>query len=362
MLNKKNLIIEDIGLQLSQLDTDFVYKTVSFIITLYISNRAIKTYTLHKDYKPQNIKKIVLPPELKVNCSEVDFTNIVNNSFLEELKKFTEVITKNLKSEDLINFYNNINTLKTSTKKFNFQNLLFKESVVGNYDVKNNKILVSLESTSAIYHELLHMASSFYKDGIKYSGFSQASNFNRYPTLGDGINEGYTELLNRRYFSKDNMIPYSYEYEIKVAEKLETIIGKEKMESLYFTANLKGLINELNQYISEEEIMKLLSSTDFVLKYLDDNKIRLSKKRMLIDSLKNINLILLKAYTYKLIKDYELNIITQQELINKLSIFIMKTPASVMTDNFECIIMSKNELKEYVEQFLKSIEISMIRK
>ena len=49
------------------------------------------------------------------------------------------------------------------------------------------------------------------------------------------------------------------------------IIGKEKMENLYFNSNLYGLINEFKQYSTEEDFINFLFNMDFCLKIFDLN-------------------------------------------------------------------------------------------
>ena len=93
------------------------------------------------------------------------------------------------------------------------------------------------------------MASTIFQDGIIYSGLSEQN-------IGIGLNEGYTELLAKRYFDKSNN--NGYIFETQIAKLLELIIGQEKMESYYFNANLYGLIEELRKYNNFYSIDNLL--------------------------------------------------------------------------------------------------------
>ena len=115
---------------------------------------------------------------------------------------------KNCSFEDLTILINNINTLKIHCKSFKILNLIFNTNYAGEYDTITNTININDEEIKKdIFHELLHMASSFYKNGVVFSGFSQL----RFSSIGDGLNEGYTELLCRRYFVKDE-VEDSYKY------------------------------------------------------------------------------------------------------------------------------------------------------
>ncbi len=123
-------------------------------------------------------------------------------------------------------------------------NFILKARTSGNYDVEKNAVSVSENVADiGIYHELFHMSSSVVKEKKKYSGFHQ-TDFKT--NLGREINEGYTELLTNRYFPSLNLSSIAYQYEAFVAERLEQIVGREKMQSLYLNANLKGLIDELS--------------------------------------------------------------------------------------------------------------------
>ena len=126
------------------------------------------------------------------------------------------------------------------------------------------------------------MSSSCYRGEIEYSGFHQFSLKSGLFNLGEGINEGYTELLRHRYFITENDGFESYTYEIDTADKIEKITGKEKMESLYLNADLPGLIQELKQFSSEEAIIKFISDVDFIFKNLDEKNSNYLKKEQLL--------------------------------------------------------------------------------
>ena len=52
--------------------------------------------------------------------------------------------------------------------------------------------------------------------------------------------------------------------ETLVASKIEEVVTKNKMEIMYFDANLNGLINELLKYSNEETIITFIHSLDFL--------------------------------------------------------------------------------------------------
>ena len=113
------------------------------------------------------------------------------------------------------------------------------------------------------------MASSYYyrddkqiisKIGFCHWQYSSNSVFE----IGNALNEGYTEALTKRYFGTNG----AYAYEVLIVEHLEQIIGKELMETLYFKADLNGLIEELSKYVPEYEISEFITSFDVMSKYI----------------------------------------------------------------------------------------------
>lgn len=353
-MNKENFIQQDFLLQLWQLDYLDVLALLSF------NSLFIGAYNLHKEYKPKNIKKVVLPPELKFEYTQFDRNKITNTEFGEFLINFANIMIKKFPQKNLTNFYNNINTLTTSYSKFKLFNLISRGYIVGTYNPRKNKITTRENNISqAIYHELLHMASSTYKEKIVYSGFSQMSLKPGFANLGKGINEGYTELLNRRYFIEEGGLIPSYEYELIITRKLEKIIGKQKMQELYLNANLHGLIQELKQYSNDEEIMKFISNTDFILFHLDHKILKMGEKKLLINSLKNVNKFLLKAYSTKLRERYLQKNITYEKLITKLAKYVSSLPSNIKTETRTYEALSNDELKECLDSVFGKSTISL---
>ena len=64
MDNKKNFAIQDFIIQLEQINFLEVLDAITPIIIFYITNKAITTYRLHREYKPKNISTLALKTEL----------------------------------------------------------------------------------------------------------------------------------------------------------------------------------------------------------------------------------------------------------------------------------------------------------
>ena len=265
----------------------------------------------------------------------------------EALKKFLKLASDKFSHEDLENLNRNIKTLKIDINHFKINNFFFSYITAGCYHIRKNKIIIDEEEfKSTIYHELFHMASSYYKDGIFYSGFERfgISFENKIINLGIGIDDCYTELLNRRYFFKDKDLTASYKYQIFITSKLEEIIGQKRMESLYLRADLDGLISDLEQYISKDEIMIFISDMDYIYKHLKDNKI-LFFNRKISNILNRINIFIVKVYLKKLNLQYLQNIIDYEEIMNNASKYINSIVSQLTVGENKFKIFSQEDLK-----------------
>lgn len=359
MDNKEKLELSDILIQLQQIDYVAILKMLQPIIIYYITDRTIKGYNLHKKYRPQNISKVFLPPELTQEYSNIDIDNWTSHRFGNAIVEFISVVLTNFSSMDLINFRNNLNELKINPKKFGLHNLIFSSNTVADYDIKKNLIRVDGDNyVSSIYHELFHMASSTYRDGIRYSGFSQSSLKSLY-SLGTGIDEGYTQLLTERYFENIEEVKGAYKYEVHIVEKLEQIVGREKMQSFYLNANLSGLINELKQYATEEEIMKFISGVDFLKEHLSDKKLLPFEKNMITNSLKNINEFLLKSYIIKLKSELDIGKLNIYELTEKLAIYISSLGTSIKAGKHDYEYLNNDYIQESLRTILDAPELTV---
>ena len=292
--------MQDLLVQVQQIDFMALLHILRPAIICFTATKVLNNYELHKDYHPKNIAKVVLPPELKREYTELDIEKIASQKYGEALLKFTNVITKNFNPEDLTNFYNNIQTLKTKTSNFYFRNSIFGGNVVGTYAPKKNEICFEEgKIDTTIYHELFHMSSSKVTGTTRYSGFNQVS-FPLFNSIGIGLDEGYTELLAERYFGYDSKVAFNYSYLMYIVEHVEQIIGRETMESLYLNSNLRGLIEELCKYMSEEDVMGFITSTDFIFKHINDSLNKPFGKNMLLKSFKNVNKFLIQCACRKL--------------------------------------------------------------
>ena len=282
---------------------------------------------LRKEARVEDIKEVAMPPELISYYRGINYRYIMTYEFGEEIVKFVDVMNNNFSAANLIMLYNNVNELKIKKIHFNEQkehlkNIIFgrgkTDQTAASYNEYLNRISIS-ENDALVYlpHELFHMSSSFYDEEncIYYSGFSQSAR-NDIKTIGDGFNEGYTELMVSKYFGKKNLSNSSvcYQYLFEMANNIETIVGKDKMEHFYLTANLKGLVDELTKYVSHEDVMKFIAATDYLFKTLNDGKKKQNEKDTILEQLRFVNIFIIVCATRKAAKLLLENKITAAEL------------------------------------------------
>lgn len=196
--------------------------------------------------KPIDIKKITLPEELK----HVQVPERKNFGLYERyVANFINALELKYPKEYLFHLYQNIKSLEIKAEEIEILRCS------GTYSPRINTI--ALEEESAIYHELLHMATT--SSDRKHVGFEY---YTLFKSFNRGLNEGYTELLKKRLFPGKKSAE-TYAFNMTVAEIIEKIVGP-KMEELFFKADLLGLIHELTPYSSEDEIMQFFSNVDFI--------------------------------------------------------------------------------------------------
>ena len=272
---------------------------------------------LKKDFNTKNTQKVLMTPEIIEKHSDVDKTRLskFRNALVYSI--FIEKLNKMFSRSNLKNFYNNINSLKIGTNPIGHI-----DGIEAYYKPENNTIYFCRNgyNIEIVFHELLHMASTICKNGMVYCGFSQKKKYSR-KVIGAGLTEGYTQLLTRRMY-KDTY-EYRYYTEVEIAKIIETIIGKEKMENLYFNANLKWLVEELSKYSDEQETLKFIKRLDFITKY-ETNKENNTRREeiLLVEAYKDVYTFLLKTYVEQQKELYRKNEIDKEEFINRIANYI----------------------------------------
>lgn len=278
------------------------------IFYFYLNNPISEKYRLHKI----NQTLTVLDLE-EVKKLTVDYY-IENNKFLSHSKNkelnaiienFVLTMRKNFDDETLKNLYDNIKWVifkKFNSKKHN-----------GEYLSATNVIrLVNEKRINTINHELLHMSSNPYDDTNNFGGLFYT--VGKYK-VGYGLDEGYTELLNKRYFNSDSEI---YKTEVSICLFLEELVGQKKMEKMYLTANLYGLIQDLKETYEIKEIERFFASLDYINDYNYRNMISDIELENLFQQVEFAVLFLFKGFCERLTDKTMPEDLLEMDIVNYL--------------------------------------------
>lgn len=213
---------------------------------------------------------IAATPE--VEQERYNVTNYLKYNTCEKtIYRFYQTLEDQFQHCDLRAFYRNLQTLKISSRKVNITDII-SSKITGvvtpsSYNVGGNKMnLLRGDDTIAngfANHELFHMASTKQTADTIFCGFAQINRETK-SKIGTALNEGYTEHLNRKYCL--NTLETTYTNEITLAEEIELIVGSKKMEELYFSADLSGLIDELSKYTTRENAESIITRMDEIEK------------------------------------------------------------------------------------------------
>ena len=284
---------------------------------------------------------------------QLDKNKILSSEYDKVLLSFYRVIINKFPLSNMDNLISQLNTIDitknpSSIKEFIIKGI--KDNPCGYYP-ESNKILLIKDNVKDyhLYHELFHMLSTYRSDNTIYSGFSQG-NRKTYVTIGDGLNEGYTQLLKERYFGIDDNESYFYMLQKHIAKHLEIIVGRRTMEKLYVNADLEGLVNQLEKYCNKEVILRFVNDVDYINKNIKDEKLNDYVTLKLKDSL----LFLLNSFIVKQSmlynkallddKSYKENIEKYLELLVNPLYYKGKEYQALTYEDVEFILYSNNLL------------------
>lgn len=331
---KNSLKINDILVELQNINIINILSFLTPPIIYYgVKNGISPSYNLRKDFKIKNANTKILPTEVIRKIDDIDETRLLQQKYGSSIVDFFKTISQEIPEEDLTILFNNFMTLTTKTKNFKLLNHIIGNHTAGQYIAEYNRIEVSGRNyESTIDHELFHTASTIVDsdEGMVFTGFAQIKYVNN--KIGVGLNEGYTQHLTEKYFGNKKKLLKAYTYEKNIACAVEMIVGEKQMQSLYLNANLKGLVDILKQYNTEEKIYDFITTLDLVNKYLQQNINTPKAFEIVTSSLKSINNFLIETFTNKIIidnsdrKDFKTLIIENKGLLTH---FISSLPDRV---------------------------------
>ena len=316
-----------------------------------------------KDLIFQNrISQIITSPD-QIDNREYDIKLCTElGKYYYILERFEETLKEKLNHCNHSSFYQNISTLKFKIKNnlIDILYLITNHGLNGTYHeienrikiyekkIKNKKDIpefIKLINEDTINHELLHMASRKKQGNTIYCGFHMnSSKF----SFGCGLNEGYTEHLNLKYFS-DMLAVKSYPKEMLLSVGIERIIGTEKMEQLYFEADMAGLIKELEEYTTRENAISIIHQIDKLSESMGSRK-----ETLFLDTTKQIAHIIERKEGANLFSTYYKNA-NQKTLINHIyEEILIKNKEKFQQMIFESLMKEEQELlKIYQKQEYK---------
>ena len=265
--------------------------------------------------------------------------NIDYSRFNAETSKFIESFEKTLKEKlpniNLSFFYSNVNivTINEIDETYDMNEKINPAYFQVDYTDKilDCRINYIKGKNDHLSHEALHLSTSTVIDNKYYVGFKQSLTLNQKEcTIGKGLNETYTSILDIRYFknnTNDDEEP-TYMVSRHLVRKLEEIIGQNTMEELYFNADLKGLINELEKYNTLDNIIAFIVILDDINWYYTHfNEFDKENKNNVIFFLKiaykYIGDFLVSTYINKINDEIQNNNADSKELAKKLKKFIV---------------------------------------
>lgn len=225
---------------------------------------------LKTDYRPLHLYA-------KLDKKTAEIIQAISENYKQEKPEiyfFTSELLKNIKQENIKNLI--INSTKLT---INYHKKAINKKILGTYDAQTQTIeIYENAKNTTLYHELLHVASS----NPKYCSTGFKIILKQGGIFGNGLNEGYTELLNNRFFGVKSS---SYLYLQKLAQLIENFYeNKEEMINDYFHANIFNLIKEMLKSMTLEEIIDILVDMDYLIETNSEDYIEYLKiKKKIID-------------------------------------------------------------------------------
>lgn len=229
--------------------------------------QTVKNYTLIKQS----------PEQLRIKyLKKAQTCKIVRGEFGRYIENFIETLVLKGGNFDFTYFFKNLKTLQVIVVP------KLDGDTIGEYNIKENVIYIDSRYIDRIediiYHELFHMLSSTRKKDRCYSGLNNEGLF-------VSFNEGYTEVLTKRYFG-DRSKMKAYTLERDFAELIEIVAGQAEMENLYSKIDYRGLLERLSMYGDMSELYIKIGGMNTVRKNCTssnmDKCILLYKKSLLM--------------------------------------------------------------------------------
>lgn len=246
---------------------------INDIITTYFLSKIIDYIPMKMKLKRRTIEGIVqrnLTPTEQKKLSLNECLNQEENNYI--IERFYNVLETQLSHCDTSSFFRNIQSLTITEKPKTLREKLreiLSIKAAGYYFTGDNSIRIFSSHTDpnnenvngTKTHELIHLATTRIQGDMTLCGFERTRNRINFAR---GLNEAYTEIINRRYFAKRGAGGYQ---ELQpIAQQIENLVGRKKMEQFFFSNDLDGLVDTMTKYTSREDAVKLIQKMDYIYK------------------------------------------------------------------------------------------------
>ena len=356
-MNSKMELSEAIT-ELPKLNFGVLLALISPVIAYFGVMEPVKSnYRLRKDFKIQNTMTADLPEDVIRKFDDLDEQEILKKQFGNIIINFVKTIKEKIPEVNMSILINNLNTLEVIVNDIKCNNA---RSVAGQYNPLDNTIELSKENSEmVIYHELFHAITAIFKESkdVVYCGFRQTK-ADGSQIIGESLNEGYTQYLNEKYFGYNKSFESAYDYEIAIAKTLERIVGKDLMQSLYFNADLNGLVSHLKKYASEEDIYRFIDTLDLLKEHRHDSYLVASSKDLMLKGFKFINYFLITTSFRKVIMDNKERQLSGEAILKMTMPFLTTIPESVELKRKTYNISSDELIKNALELVLSEYDLT----
>lgn len=229
---------------------------------IYKKNYKLYRTSVHSDtFKYGVLPRKEFEDKLKI---EEFLDNQVPQDLKEIFKKFVDYIDP-INLEYCLKNISTVTIQNKSTIKERIHNIFSVNCSEGAYNLFNNLIKLNNKEKATLSHEFLHMSSAS-KNYPYFCGFSVY--MYDYLTrsvgkFGDGLNEGYTELLNMRIFYNQKKST-SYIENVKIAKLIECFFDDyREMEYAYFHTDIDAVYNAFTKYGTRKEYFMIMNQLDY---------------------------------------------------------------------------------------------------
>ena len=235
-----------------------------------------------------NIKK----KPIKVGEIKQCISNDMDNTF----KDFADKLKDTNFNLDI--FYKNIKTIKLVK---GLKKEMGDPTNVAEYNLFSNTIRYIKEYFKiGIMHELFHLASTVIGNKRIFNGFFQMD-IRTKRFIGLGLNEGYTTILDERYFEKysegkEEVLGFSYLVTKYFVKMIEEAVGKENMEEWYSTCDLESLTNTLAYATDYESTLKFYECLDNICTLLESRKFYRRYTKTILESYEYASVYIARLY------------------------------------------------------------------